>query len=180
MENQATENVAKRIKPWKPLACMIALLGICILTTAPTLSKWVSQNKGVSNVEVAIFAADAGSSDDAELKLDQTQDITEASYTFWVSNTEDTAISEVNSEYSVIITLPTALPDGMTMLVDNTTGTKSADGKTYTYENANWTLNAGNTDTNNHTLTFKADFDTVKDDLSLDGIKIKVKVSQKN
>lgn len=168
-------------RTYSRLALSLAVCLLCISTflTGSTLAKFTSKASSAKEpVKVAVFAADAGTEADGNLVLDSTTDITSASYTFWVSNKENGAVSEVTNKYSIIVKLSNRLPDGLTLKLDGAEGNVSLNGRTYTFTNAAWRFPAGTESTRNHTLTYNADFDVLKDDFTATNIEVLVQVKQ--
>ena len=164
---------AKRFSPWKLAAYLL-----CIALLVPssfTLAQWRSSTEGFSSTQVAVFAADAASTASGDLSIDS--DSKEASYTFTVANHKDGTISQVDIAYTVMVALPQALPEGLSMTVDGIAGTVSADGLIHTFTDSGWTFPAGTAQISDHTLTFTAS-DALSGNSALSKIAVTVEIAQ--
>lgn len=163
-------------------AILFVLICFCLsaLWASHTIARFASQNTSKGTVQVAVFAADVGSSDSNMLELDSSENITAASYTFWVTNKNNESISQVTEQYAVNVKVPDDFPEGISVQIDGKNGTLSQDGQTHTFTDSAWILDSGIEKTNAHTLTFTADFEVVVDDFTTSDISLWVDVQQVN
>ena len=165
----------KRVYQAAALLLFLAV-GSSMLATAP-MAKYVTKGGDSSDTAtVAAFSVDAVQvTDDPTYNLDSTT--TTGDYQFTVSSN-----SEVAATYNIVVTLTEGeVMDGVTMSLVNTTtgatvaGTPSADGLTYTFENAG-TFAAASAQTHGLTLTFTAQADATSGTYS--NIKLEAVVTQ--
>lgn len=181
MEKKEPRN-KRLLHPFSKTTVLFVLICFCLSTflASQALARFASENDGKGNVHVAVFAADVGSSDSNTLKLDSGEDITSASYTFWVTNKKNESISEVKEQYTVNVKVPSDFPEGISVLVDGKDGTVLQDGQTHIFTDSAWILDPSIEKTNAHTLTFTADFEVVEDDFTTTDIGLWVDVQQVN
>ena len=131
------------------------ILFATLLATASgvSLAKIFSSSNGGDNAQVSVMVVDlkGGSSDN--LTIDCGQGIATASYNFAITNTKDGKTAELSFKYDVIVSLPEALPEGISITVDGQNGTTSPDRKTVTIADVG-RFTAGNSQTHEHTLVF--------------------------
>ena len=134
---------------------VLAILFVFLLASASGISfaKNLSSSTGGDNAQVSALIIDlrVGSSDN--MTIDCGQDIMTAEYNFTVTNTKDGKTAETSFKYDVIVTLPEALPEGISITVDGKIGTASSDRKKVTIKDVGH-FAAGNSQTNDHTLVF--------------------------
>ena len=155
--------------------CMIAT--ITILSTGTTLSKMVSTAAGSSSAQVAAFIVEANGSKQELLTVDCNSNTANAAYSLSVTNEKNGKVSEVSIKYNIIVTLPEALPNGVTVKVGDKAGTLSADKKTYTFADVG-TFPAGIKATHNCTLLFEADTNLVEDEYLIENIQVSIHTEQ--
>lgn len=137
--------------------CILLITAIATLIVGITLAKMVSTAGGGSDgAQVAAFIVETSGQANQNLAIDYDEAITEVQYPFAVTNQKDGRISEVSMQYDVIVTLPGALPDGVTVTLDGTGGTVSEDKTRYTFSNRG-SFQAGQDKANQHTLKFTVD-----------------------
>lgn len=145
-----------------------------------TFSIFKSNQEGISKAYVAAFIVDASSSDGygSTLDLDCNGDIGyTVNYKFNVTNQENGKTSYVATKYGIEIILPEALPSGIEMKLDNVNVEVSDSQLTYVVSDIG-ILNPGSTNINTHTLTFVADPEIVRYDMSFSGIKLNIIAEQ--
>ena len=132
----------------------LIILFVTLLASASGVSfaKNFSSSTGGGNAQVSTLIIDLRVSSSDNLTIDYGQEITTAEYNFTVTNTKDGKTTETSFKYDVIVTLPEALPQGISITVDGTSGTAS-DGKTVTFTEVG-RFAAGNSQTHNHSLVF--------------------------
>lgn len=133
----------------------LIILFVTLLASASGVSfaKNFSSSTGGGNAQVSTLIIDLRVSSSDNLTIDYGQEITTAEYNFTVTNTKDGKTTETSFKYDVIVTLPEALPQGISITVDGTSGTASSDGKTVTFTEVG-RFAAGNSQTHNHSLVF--------------------------
>lgn len=168
----------KHITSGRMIAVSICLItAIATLMVGITLAKMVSTASGSDSAQVAAFIVEAGEGTPSNLKIDCNEENKTATYAFAVTNTKDGKTAEVSVKYDLIVTLPEALPAGVTMTVNGNAASASADNKTFTFTNAG-TFPAGVSETDQCTLTFTADTNLVEEDFQIAGIKVDIHAEQ--
>lgn len=157
--------------------CICLITAIVTLTVGITLAKMVSTAGGSGSAQVAAFIVEAEEGTPSELLIDCNTNIKTATYAFAVTNTKDGKTAEVSVKYDLIVTLPEALPAGVTMTINGKKAVVSADGKTYTLQNAG-TFEAGQAATHNCTLLFTAGTNLVEEDYMFEKIQVSVHAEQ--
>lgn len=157
-------------------ALIICLLMVIAAVSGFAFSRMQTNDGGGDSARVAQYivsasAVSAGS--DMKINCNDTNQDLSAAYVFTVSNTENGSVSELDTAYSVVVTLDAALPEGMTAEIEGITGAVSNGGKKITFSSSSWVMQAGVATTNTHTLTFTADPAIVTEDTD---IKIAVKI----
>ncbi len=165
-----------------PCIAFAVLLSLPLIFSIPNVkAKFTSQDSGGDSARVAKFAIYASSLGSNSLSIDSTIGQTSAEYKFSVSDFNGAAISEVSQEYAIIMTLPAALPGGVSIGIEKNNSsvlsyTKSADGKIYTFSKAG-AFAAGVKATDEFTLKFTVD-SSVAEDILITGIKIEIQAEQ--
>ena len=157
--------------------CILLITAIVTLTVGITLAKMISTAGGSDSIQVAAFIVEAEEGTPSDLKIDCAATDKTASYAFAITNTKDGKTAEVSVKYDLIVTLPEALPAGVTMTVNGNAASASADNKSFTFTNAG-TLPAGKAVTHNCTLLFTADTNLVEEDFRIAGIKVDIHAEQ--
>lgn len=157
--------------------CILLITAIVTLTVGITLAKMRSTASGSDSIQVAAFIVEANEGTPSELLIDCNTYKTTASYTFAVTNTKDGKPAEVSVKYDLIVTLPEALPAGVTMTINGKAASVSEDGITYTLKDAG-TFQVGIEATYNYTLTFTADTNLVEEDYMFEKIQVSVHAEQ--
>ena len=133
---------------------------------------------GGDNAQVSALIIDLLGDSSDNLTIDCGQEITTAEYNFAVTNTKDGKTTEIPFKYDVIVTLPEALPQGISITLDGTSGTVSSDGKTVTFTGVGRFI-AGNSQTHNHSLFFNAvDASLMLQDCVYENIGVSVRAEQ--
>ena len=157
--------------------CICLITAIVTLTVGITLAKMVSTAGGSGSAQVAAFIVEAEEGTPSALKIDCNTDTKTASYIFAVTNTKEGKTAEVSVKYDLIVTLPEALPAGVTMKIDGKATSISEDSITHTLKDAG-TFSAGIRQTNQHTLTFTANTNLVEEDYMFEKIQVSVHAEQ--
>lgn len=143
-----------------PVHVYLAYLLVCtLLLTGVSFSRYISSASGRDNARVAAGVVTVRYDDNTnniEMIRPSNDGVRTERFNFSVSN----GVSEVAIRYDVVVTLDQALKNGVTMQLDDGTGSVSDDKKTYTFPNAG-TFEAGVSGTKTHTLSFAGDFDTI-------------------
>ena len=134
-------------------ALVILFAALLATVSGVSFAKNLSSSTGGDNAQVSALIMDLRVSSSDHLTIDCGLEITTAEYSFTVSNTKDGKTAETSFKYDVIVTLPEALPEGISITVDGTSGTASSDGKTVTFTEVG-RFAAGNSQTHNHSLAF--------------------------
>lgn len=158
--------------------CVLLIAAIATLSVGITLAKMVSTASGSDSAQVAAFIVEATGEDTDTLEIDCGKADRTVSYTFAVTNTKDGKTAEVAFSYNVIVTLPEALPDGITMTLDGKTGTASSDNKTVTFADKGH-FEAGSSQTNTHRLVFSVpDADSILQDYVFENTIVSIRAEQ--
>ena len=137
------------------LTFALVVLFATLLASASGVSfaKNLSSSTGDDNAQVSALIMDLRVSSSDNLTIDCGQGIMTAEYNFTVTNTKDGKTAETSFKYDVIVTLPEALPEGISITVDGKIGTASSDRKKVTIKDVG-RIAAGNSQTYNHSLVF--------------------------
>lgn len=148
-------NEGTKMRNGARLAFALVILFVTLLASASGVSfaKNLSSSSGGDSAQVSGFIIDLRVSSSDNLAIDCGQEITTAEYNFTVTNKKDGKTAETSFKYDVIVTLPEALPQGISITVDGTGGTASSDGKTVTFTDVG-RFAAGTSQKYDHTLTF--------------------------
>lgn len=134
-------------------ALVILSAAIFAMACGVSFAKNLSSSSGGDNARVSVLIMDARGSSSDNLTIDCGQGVTKASYNLVVTNTKDGKTAELSFKYDVIVSLPEALPEGISITVDGTSGTLSSDRKTVTIADVG-RFAAGKSQTREHTLVF--------------------------
>ena len=167
-----------KITPMLVAVCLLLVSLMCI--SGITLASFTSAATGTDTVKIASFAVDAAKNTTDDLSINCNTGANTASCDFTVRNTKNGKTSEVDMQYSVLITLPSALPNGLSMTIDGISGTESTDGKVYAFTDSGWQFRAGTAATKTHTLTFTADPSVLDKNANFSNIGISVTAEQVN
>ena len=180
MENTRNKPARRHL----PLAVYLAFLLVAALAfTGASFASYKTVATGSDSARVARFVVTAipETNQSENLTLDSSTPIAE--YKFTVSNNESGKVNETATRYDVVVTLPSALPTGVTMKlsrVADTTVTEvpqsSASGNTYTFSDNGMLFSAADARSDIYTLTFAAQSSAESD--TLEGIKITVNAEQ--
>ena len=127
-------------------ATLLAAVGV-------SFAKNLLSSSGGDNAQVSVLIIDLKGSSSDNLTIDCGQGIATASYNFAITNKKDGKTAELSFKYDVILKLPEALPEGISITVDGANGTTSSDRKTVTIADVG-RFTAGNSQTHEHTLVF--------------------------
>lgn len=153
-----------------PLFTYLAYLMVATTVfTGVTFSGYISTTTGSDTAKVAKFDISTAelTTEDLSLDLSATTTTESVSYSFTVASS-----SEIVAAYTVTVTLPSALPTGVTMTMTPVALTKVSD-TVYTCSSE-----LGFTDIHTWTLTFSGSPETVEADTTLTGIRIGVTAEQ--
>lgn len=133
----------------------LVIFFVVLLASASGVSfaKNLSSSTGGDNAQVSALLVDLRVNSSDHLTIDCGQEIMTAEYNFTVTNTKDGKTAETSFKYDVIVTLPEALPEGISVAVDGKIGTASSDRKKVTIKDVG-RFAAGNSQTHNHRLVF--------------------------
>lgn len=137
------------------LTFALVVLFATLLASASGVSfaKNLSSSTGDDNAQVSALIMDLRVSSSDNLTIDCGQGIMTTEYNFTVTNTKDGKTAETSFKYDVIVTLPEALPEGISITVDGKIGTASSDRKKVTIKDVG-RFAAGNSQTHDHSLVF--------------------------
>lgn len=159
-------------------ALVIFFVTLLAAASGVSFAKNLSSSTGGDNARVSALIIDVLGDSSDNLTIDCGQEITTAKYNFAVTNTKDGKTTEIPFKYDVIVTLPEALPQGISITVDGTSGTASSDGKTVTFTGVGRFI-AGNSQTHNHSLFFNAvDASLMLQDCVYENIGVSVRAEQ--
>ena len=158
----------------------LVILFVILLAAASGVSfaKNLLSSSGGDNAQVSTLIIDLKGGFSDNLAIDCGQENTTASYNFSVTNTKDGKTSELSFKYDVIVTLPKALPKGVSITADGTSGTVSSAGKKVTFTDVG-RFTAGDSQTHEHTLLFSVfDKGALLKDYVFSNISISVRAEQ--
>lgn len=94
---------------------------IALLLTSVTSARYLSSMSGSDNADVAKWVVDVkyDSLDKVEMERPSNDGPKEEKYSFYVKNFKGNVVSEVALQYDIIITLDNALPNGVTIKLNN-------------------------------------------------------------
>lgn len=177
MENTRNKPARQRL----PLAVYLAFLLVAALAfTGASFASYKTVATGSDSAMVARFVVTAipETNQSENLTLDSSNP--SAEYRFTVSNNYGGKVNETATKYSIVVTLPAALPNGVTMTLtcgtDTTAIANTQSGNTYTFSDDNMLFSAADARSDIYTLTFAAQSSAESD--TLEGIKITVNAEQ--
>ena len=147
------EETKRRNSARLTFALVVLFAALLVSASGVSFAKNFSSSTGGDNAQVSALIIDLRVSSSDNLTIDCGQGITTAEYNFTVTNTKDGKTAETSLRYDVIVTLPEALPEGVSITVDGKIGTASSDRKTVTIKDVG-RFAAGNSQTHNHSLVF--------------------------
>ena len=147
------EETKRRNSARLTFALVVLFAALLVSASGVSFAKNFSSSTGGDNAQVSALIIDLRVSSSDNLTIDCGQGITTAEYNFTVTNTKDGKTAETSFRYDVIVTLPEALPEGVSITVDGKIGTASSDRKTVTIKDVG-RFAAGNSQTHNHSLVF--------------------------
>lgn len=147
------EETKRRIGARTAFALVILFATLLAAASGVSFAKNLSSSSGGDNAQVSVLIMEVQGNPSDNLNIDCVQGIMTAAYKFAVTNMKDGNTAEVSFKYDVILRLPEALPEGISITVDGENGTASSDGKTVTFTDAG-RFTAGNPQTHEHTLLF--------------------------
>lgn len=177
MENTRNKPARRRL----PLAVYLAFLLVAALAfTGASFASYKTQATSSDSARVARFVVTAAPETNQSENLTLDSSNTSAGYKFTVSNNEDGKVNETATEYDVVVTLPAALPNGVTMKLtrgtDTTAITNTQNGNVYTFSDDGMLFSAAVARPDTYTLTFTADSSAGSG--TLEGINITVNAEQ--
>lgn len=158
---------------------LIIATTVMIFSTV-SAAKWTSLGIGSNSVQVAAFAASVAEITTDNLEINCNGGTNEDSYQFSVSNQEKGKTAEVALSYTITVELPAALPDGFSMKIDGVQGTANANKKVYTFEDDDWSFEAGVAKTDIRTLMITADPNKVDFNVQMNAVNVTVTMEQVN
>ena len=147
------EETKRRIGARTAFALVILFATLLAAASGVSFAKNLSSSSGGDNAQVSVLIMEVRGSSSDNLKIDCSQGIMTAAYNFAVTNKKDGKTAELSFKYDVIVSLPEALPEGISITVDGTSGTLSSDRKTVTIADVG-RFAAGKSQTREHTLVF--------------------------
>lgn len=147
------EETKRRNSARLTFALVVLFAALLVSASGVSFAKNFSSSTGGDNAQVSALIIDLRVSSSDNLTIDCGQGITTAEYNFTVTNTKDGKTAETSFKYDVIVTLPEALPEGISITVDGKIGTASSDRKKVTIKDVG-RFAAGNSQTHNHSLVF--------------------------
>ena len=147
------EETKRRNSARLTFALVVLFAALLVSASGVSFAKNFSSSTGGDDAQVSALIIDLRVSSSDNLMIDCGQGITTAEYNFTVTNTKDGKTAETSFKYDVIVTLPEALPEGISITVDGKIGTASSDRKKVTIKDVG-RFAAGNSQTHNHSLVF--------------------------
>lgn len=166
------------------IGCLLLLLIVALTLTGVSFAEFISSTRNRSSSKVASFAFEALGSGEADLLIDcNDPEALIAEYSIEVTNEEKGRLSGAAAEYRIVVTLPQALPEGVSMTLKHqgTSITPSAaDETTYSFAGAK-VLAPNKKDTHSYVLRFSVTDPTlIREPVSLSGIQVDVIAQQVN
>lgn len=164
-----------------PAAVYLCYLLVAVLAfTGASVAGYKTESTGEDSARVARFVVTAAPETDQSENLTLDSKSPSAEYKFTVSNSDTNGVNETATRYSVVVTLPDALPSGVTMKLTNAAGkdvSRKDDetGSVYTFPNAG-IFEAASAAEQTLTLTFTAG--TGASSGSVKGISVDVVATQ--
>lgn len=177
MENTRNKPARQRL----PLAVYLAFLLVAALAfTGASFASYKTEAASSDSARVARFVVTAIPETNQSESLTLDSSTPSAEYRFTVSNNDGGKVNETATKYSIVVTLPAALPNGVTMTLtcgtDTTAIANTQSGNTYTFSDDNMLFSAADARSDIYTLTFAAQSSAESD--TLEGIKITVNAEQ--
>ena len=126
------EETKRRIGARTAFAIVILFATLLAAASGVSFAKNLSSSSGGDNAQVSVLIMEVQGTPSDNLNIDCVQEIMTAAYKFAVTNMKDGKTAEVSFKYDVILRLPEALPEGISITVDGANGTTSSDRKTVT------------------------------------------------
>lgn len=177
-------NIKKLKVNYKNSELIMTILFFIIITTGLvttySISSFRSDVTNNSTARIAKFIVKTTENSNKDLAIDcNSSNTMNATYSFTVTNQENSIISDVAINYDVVVKFSEKLLDGTTLILTTENGNKTASGgqTEYVFENAG-TFSATNGKSNSHTLTINATTDV---NSYFDGtMKVSVRAKQVN
>ena len=116
------EGTKKRNGARSVFALVVLFAALLASASGVSFAKNLSSSTGGDNAQVSALIIDLRVSSSDNLAIDCGQEIMTAEYHFTVANTKDGKTAETSFKYDVIVTLPEALPEGISVTVDGKIG----------------------------------------------------------
>lgn len=150
---------------------------VCITNyiTIGYLSRYSDYDEGVASVQLASFIINTVPDYSKNLSIDTTQGENSIDYTFSVSNNKNGVITEVATNYDIVIQSSEGIPNGVSMEINGITPTKN--GNKYIFSDVG-SFSSGIAGTNTHVITFTADTNVITENVNVNNININVIAKQ--
>ncbi len=159
------------------LSYLFLIVLFCFTVTTSLISinymaKYSFEAGSDDSARVARFVIDVSSEASNDLSINKTQGQTSAEYSFTVSNSDGTNISEVAQKYNVLLEIGENLPEGVSVTLDTDIIPTSDGSGNYTFSHDSFILSTTETVTE-HTLKFTVG-DSITENIELNGISVYV------
>jgi len=104
--------------------------------------------------------------------------VSDTTFEFWVGNSENNVVAEVDVNYTILVTIPSELPQGITLDIDGIEPEISAGRTRFTFHSTDFYLENGTTDVNTHVLRFTANQDQLLTNVEIANIIVSIYAQQ--
>ena len=139
------------------------------------LSRYSDYDEGVASVQLASFIINTVPDYSKDLVIDVTQGENSIDYTFSISNNKNGIITEVATNYDVVVQSSDEIPNGVSMEINGISPEKN--GNKYIFSDVG-SFSSGVAGTNTHIITFTADTNVITENVNVDNININVIAKQ--
>lgn len=141
------------------------------------LSRYTDYDEGSDSVKLANFIITTAPDYSKDLNIDTTQGENSIDYTLSVSNNKNGKITEVATDYDIVIQPENELPTSISMSINGITPSHIDGSNKYTFHNVG-SFSSGVASTNTHVITFMADTNEIKESINIENININVIAKQ--
>lgn len=141
------------------------------------LSRYTDYDEGSDSVRLASFVINTASDYSQDLNINTALGENSVDYTLSVSNNKNGIITEVATDYDIIIQSEDSFPEGISIQLNGITKNSDGNKNKFTFSNVG-SFSSGVASTNTHVITFIADTDVIEEDINMENININVVAKQ--
>jgi hypothetical protein len=143
------------------------------------LSRYTDYDEGTDSVRLASFVINTASDYSQDLNINTALGENSVDYTLSVSNNKNGVITEVATNYDIVIQSEDEFPDGISIQLNGITKeSKDNENKNkFVFSNVG-SFSSGVASTNTHVITFIADTEEITEDINMENININVVAKQ--